>query len=100
MATLATRNEETMPGSDIITNLLEEVDRIQPIIKEQASSAEANRQLSSAVYDAMYDAGLFSMLAPKAYGGLELCPVDAMRVWEAVARIDPSAAWNLGSVDI
>jgi alkylation response protein AidB-like acyl-CoA dehydrogenase len=95
MATLATRNEETMPGSDIITNLLEEVDRIQPIIKEQASSAEANRQLSSAVYDAMYDAGLFSMLAPKAYGGLELCPVDAMRVWEAVACIDPSAAWNL-----
>ena len=40
-------------------------------------------------------AGLFAMLAPKAYGGLELHPVEAMRVWEAVARIDSAAAWNL-----
>jgi indole-3-acetate monooxygenase len=43
----------------------------------------------------MHDAGLFDMLAPRAYGGLELPPADAMPVWEAVARIDPSAAWNL-----
>jgi alkylation response protein AidB-like acyl-CoA dehydrogenase len=42
----------------------------------------------------MYDAGLFAMLAPKAYGGLELHPIEAMRVWESIARID-SAAWNL-----
>lgn len=84
-----------MVTSDVTRNLLKEVQRIGPIIKEHASSAEANRQLSSAVYDAMYDAGLFAMLAPKAYGGLELHPVEAMRVWEAVARIDASAAWNL-----
>ena len=43
----------------------------------------------------MVDAKLFAMLAPKAYGGLELHPVEAMRVWEAVARIDSAAAWNL-----
>jgi alkylation response protein AidB-like acyl-CoA dehydrogenase len=76
-----------MAGSDVIINLLEEVDRIRPIIKEHASSAEANRQLSSAVYDAMYDAGLFAMFAPTAYGGLELHPVDALRVWEAVLAL-------------
>ena len=34
----------------------------------------------------MYDAGLFAMLAPRAHGGLEVHPVEAMRVWEAVAR--------------
>lgn len=76
-------------------HLLYEVERLQPLITEHAASAEANRQLSNAVYDAMYDAGLFTMLAPKAYGGLELHPVEAMQVWEAVARIDASAAWNL-----
>jgi alkylation response protein AidB-like acyl-CoA dehydrogenase len=43
----------------------------------------------------MYSAGLFAMLAPRAYGGLELHPVSCLRVWEAVARIDASAAWNL-----
>jgi indole-3-acetate monooxygenase len=75
--------------------LLEAVARIRPIIEDHAESAEANRQLSNVVYDAMYEAGLFAMLAPKAYGGLELHPVEAMMVWEAVARIDSAAAWNL-----
>ena len=35
------------------------------------------------------------MLAPRRYGGYELHPTECLRVWEAVARIDASAAWNL-----
>ena len=84
-----------MATSDVTTNLLSQVEHLRPLIKEHATSAEARRQLSRVVYDAMYDAGLFAMLAPTAHGGLELHPVEAMRVWEAIARIDPSAAWNL-----
>jgi alkylation response protein AidB-like acyl-CoA dehydrogenase len=76
-------------------HLLHEVERIRPLIKAHATSAEENRQLSSVVYDAMYEAGLFAMLAPKAYGGLELHPVEVIRVWESIARIDSAAAWNL-----
>lgn len=79
----------------VTTSLLNEVKRIRPVIEENAADAEAERQLSNVAYEAMYDAGLFAMLAPKAYGGLELHPVDTMRVWEAVARIDSAAAWNL-----
>jgi alkylation response protein AidB-like acyl-CoA dehydrogenase len=75
--------------------LLGEVERIAPIIRQYAAAAETNRRLATAVWDAMYDAGLFGMLAPRAYGGLELSPMEAMPVWEAVARLDPSAAWNL-----
>ena len=75
--------------------LLDAVERIRPIIEEHAGSAEADRQLSDVVYDAMHQAELFAMLAPKAHGGLEQHPVEAMRVWEAVARIDAAAAWNL-----
>jgi indole-3-acetate monooxygenase len=75
--------------------LLQAVERIRPIIQEHAESAEADRRLPDAAYDAMYQAGLFAMLAPKAHGGLELHPGEAMQVWEAVARIDSAAAWNL-----
>jgi alkylation response protein AidB-like acyl-CoA dehydrogenase len=71
------------------------VEAIRPLVKEHADDAEAHRRLSALVYDAMERAGLFAMLAPKAYGGLEVHPVEAMRVWEAVARIDSAAAWNL-----
>jgi alkylation response protein AidB-like acyl-CoA dehydrogenase len=79
----------------VVRDLLAVVDRIRPIIEEHAHSAETDRQLSGIVYDVMYRAGLFAMLAPKAHGGFELHPVEAMRVWEAVARIDSAAAWNL-----
>ena len=87
-------NQKTRAGG-VVHDLLEAVDRIRSVIEEHADSAETNRQLSAVVYDAMYQAGLFAMLAPKAHGGLELHPVEAMRVWEAVARIDSAAAWNL-----
>jgi alkylation response protein AidB-like acyl-CoA dehydrogenase len=78
-----------------VTELLDNVERIRPILEEHAPVNESNRRFSQVAYDAMVDAGLFAMLAPKAYGGLEVHPIDAMRVWEAVARIDSAAAWNL-----
>ncbi|HEX4184752.1 MAG TPA: acyl-CoA dehydrogenase family protein [Stellaceae bacterium] len=82
-------------GNQTLSDLLGAVERIGPLIAEHAAAAEADRQLSGAVYQAMYDAGLFAMLATKAYGGLELHPADCIQVWEAVARIDAAAAWNL-----
>lgn len=84
-----------MAANDLTERLLSAVERVRPIIEEHAASAEANRQLSGKVYDAMYLAGLFGMLAPKARGGHELHPREFMRVLEAVARIDSAAAWNL-----
>ena len=75
--------------------LLDRVERIAPLLEAEAGAAEANRRLSGEVWDAMAEAGLVAMMAPRAYGGFELAPADAMPVWEAVARADPSAAWNL-----
>ena len=43
----------------------------------------------------MYSAGLFGMLAPRAWGGHEIHPVAYSQVIEAVAQIDAAAAWNL-----
>ena len=77
------------------SELLKAVERIRPLIQQHAASAEADRRVSGVVYEAMYDAGLFGMLAPRAHGGLEVHPIEAMRIWEAVARTDTAAAWNL-----
>jgi alkylation response protein AidB-like acyl-CoA dehydrogenase len=82
-------------ASQDLNVLLAAIERIGPLIREHAAAAEADRQLSRSVYRAMYDAGLFGMLAPKAYGGLELHPGDCIQAWEAIARIDAAAAWNL-----
>lgn len=98
-ATVTRRETTTAAQSATATTtvpaLLEAVERLRPLIEANAPLAEEVRRLPEAVCDAMVDAGLFAMLAPRVYAGLELHPVEAMKVWEAVARIDSAAAWNL-----
>ncbi|MGI9592243.1 MAG: acyl-CoA dehydrogenase family protein, partial [Myxococcota bacterium] len=75
--------------------LLAEVERIRPILEGCAEQAEAERALPEAAYDAMLEAGLFGMLVPESFGGLQLPPLDVLRIVEAVSRIDSAAGWNL-----
>ncbi len=82
-------------ANQTINDLLGAIQGIGPLIAEHAAATEADRQLSGTVYQAMYDSGLFGMLAPKVYGGLELHPTECIQAWEAIARIDSAAAWNL-----
>lgn len=82
-------------GPTTALELLAEVERIRPLLESCSRRADEERRLVPDVWKAMADAGLFGMLAPKKYGGLELAITDAMTVWEAVARSDSAAAWNL-----
>jgi indole-3-acetate monooxygenase len=41
----------------------------------------------------LIDAGVFRMWTPRAYGGLEMEPNDALAIMEAFARIDGSVGW-------
>jgi indole-3-acetate monooxygenase len=83
-----------------LDGLLKEVERIQSVLEDNSEIAEAERRLPDAVYDAMIDARLYRTLAPKAFGGLELHPIDHCRVIEAVARIDSAAGWNLNQTTV
>ena len=47
------------------------------------------------VIDAFHEAGLLRILLPREMGGGELTIPDSLRLYEEVARIDGSAAWNL-----
>ncbi len=78
-----------------VSEFLAAVDELRPTIAAGRDSAEANRRLDDGVFAAMERAGLTAMPLPQALGGSEMHPVDLLRVWEAVARIDPAAAWNL-----
>ena len=82
-------------ASITLQNLLHKIERIKPIIKQHAPEAESIRHLPSVVYEAMYEAGLYAMFIPQSRGGPELHSVEALIVWEEVARIDSAAGWNL-----
>lgn len=84
-----------MKNAQKTSELVNAVQELKPLIMANSSSAENARELSREVYQAMFDANLFAMLLPRAYGGFEMHPSEAMVVWETVARIDSAAAWNL-----
>ena len=75
--------------------LLDKVELVRPTIEEYSAESETRRKLADEIYDDLLDHGFFGTLVPEVYGGLELHPVDAYQVWEAISRIDSAAGWNL-----
>jgi alkylation response protein AidB-like acyl-CoA dehydrogenase len=65
------------------------------MIVAAAPGAERAGRLDEAVVTALHDAGLFRMLAPRAFGGGEIGPASFAAVIETVARGDASTAWCL-----
>jgi alkylation response protein AidB-like acyl-CoA dehydrogenase len=51
------------------------------------------------VFEALSDAGLFALWKPRAVGGYETEPIIALKVFEAVARIDASLGWAVANQD-
>ena len=78
-----------------VPSLLNAVREIEPIIRAHASQAESERDLPDSVAKALREHGLYRLWRPKAFGGLEVDPMSALRVFEEVSRIDSAAGWNL-----
>lgn len=76
-------------------SLMQAVEGIAPIIREHADRSERERRLADETVAAIKRAGFFRMCKPRAFGGLEVDPVTAIRVIEEIGRIDVSAAWNV-----
>ena len=83
------------PSASPEPSLLDAVDSIGPILRENAAAAERDRRLTAQSVEAMRNAQLYRMCKPRVIGGLEAAPITALRVTEAVARLHPSAGWNL-----
>src|SRR4051812_11831469 len=77
-----------------VTDLLASVNDIRPVLLEEAPKCEMERRVTPRAFQALRDAGMFTLHAPKRFGGLEAHPIDCLRIWEAIGRIDSSIAWN------
>jgi len=78
-----------------VSSLLDAVHQIEPVIRTHAADAEHERRLSDSVTDAVRACGLYRLWCPQAFGGLEVDPMTAFRVVEAVSQIDSAAGRNL-----
>jgi len=81
--------------SNALTELLDKAAKLAPLIRGYADESERERRLSKPVVEALRDAGFFRMFRPLARGGLELDPVSAFRIIEALAQSDSASGWNV-----
>jgi alkylation response protein AidB-like acyl-CoA dehydrogenase len=71
--------------------------RVAPILRKFAPTAEAERRLAPEAMTALIDAGVFRVWVPRAFGGFEMDPIPALRMFEELARIDSAAGWIAGN---
>lgn len=87
IASLALRANEGRPDAAARARTL------APLLEAASPRIEAERRLTEDALAALHGAGLFRTLLPRAYGGEELDPASHVRMVEAVAAADASAAW-------
>ncbi|HEV7733369.1 MAG TPA: acyl-CoA dehydrogenase family protein [Candidatus Binatia bacterium] len=74
---------------------LDRIDGLAPLVREQAAASEREGQLTSPVVEALHVAGLFRIFLPAAMDGGDVTIPESVRLFEAMARLDASAGWNL-----
>ena len=73
--------------------LVDRAAALVPLLLERAPAAEKARRVSEESFDALSEAGIFSMTAPKRYGGAEVDFQTQCEVLANLARGCPSTSW-------
>ncbi len=84
-----------MPRSmtNVANRILADVQALAPEITARAAEIEAARRIPLDLVEELRSIGIFRALAPRSHGGLELDFPAAMKVLEALCRIDGSVGW-------
>ena len=75
------------------TDLLKSIRDIEPVIRRNAASSEADRKMAPEVMEALKESGVFRMWVPQQLGGLQMAPNPSLDVIEALSKIDSAAGW-------
>lgn len=75
--------------------LLDAVNDLATMITNRAAESEAARRLPPDLVETLTDAGCFRMLLPRTHGGEGQEFPAAMRVLEALSRLDGSVGWTV-----
>ena len=74
-------------------NLVERTAALVPMLRQYAAAAEKERRVPQATLEALDQAGVFRMMAPKKLGGDEADFETQSRVLAEIARACPSTSW-------
>jgi alkylation response protein AidB-like acyl-CoA dehydrogenase len=80
-------------NATILADPVSAVGSLTQMIREECAVCDRTRAIPAPVVDALRDAGVFHLLAPRAVGGAEADPLTFLRVVEEVSYADGSAGW-------
>ena len=83
--------------SNTVASLIARIADLAPLVAAHREQMDHERRLPRAVFEAIADAGLLRLWAPRAMGGWELSPPEFMAVVEAAAALDGSVGWVVGN---
>jgi alkylation response protein AidB-like acyl-CoA dehydrogenase len=75
------------------SELLDAIERVTPVLMEQAQEDDAGRTLSATTVEALRETRVSMLKAPAEVGGYDADPMSQMRVLEKVAYASPAAGW-------
>ena len=93
---MATQLSAVEPAPLTAADYLARVDRVAPVILENAERIEQERRLPPEVLSALHEESLFRLLLPRAYQGEEVNPQTFFQVMAALSALDASTAWCIG----
>src|SRR6266487_78011 len=68
---------------------------LAPVVAQWRDTGEQERHVPRPLFEALRDAGIFSMSAPKAVGGAEVDEETILQAIEELSRQDGSVGWNV-----
>src|SRR4029079_1234684 len=69
---------------------------LQPLLREHAAMADAERKAPDPVIDAVTAAGFYRLLSPRQFGGYEAEVRTVLEISELLGQADGSVAWLVG----
>jgi alkylation response protein AidB-like acyl-CoA dehydrogenase len=82
-----------MASGTAATMLGDAARELRPRVLAQREQIEADRRLPEELTRELARGGFFRATLPAAYGGLDISPLEALEVYEELARADASVAW-------
>jgi len=68
------------------------LDRLVPLIGEQAQTRDASGELPAAALQAIAESGLLALNVPRRHGGVQASALTIAQVYRRIAEADPSVA--------
>ncbi len=79
--------------------ILERLRALKPFLQENAAESERQRRIPDATFEALLQAGVFSLTVPKRYGGPALPMRDVIGIISEIAESDVGVAWSANLIN-